>query len=799
MPHTQSSPPALAEQFVSSKNHDANEEDGFHVGGLDTRVGCTSFTLRHTSPATEDLDARQKDGYCQDGQNSKGQADAKMLGQSLSDCSLDGGNLASSPADVKDTAMKLTKAVRRTPDAPRSENHLVEGWPAWFLQIWLKVEDTSGYSKAEALPLFNTFNALCATGVMEIHKDDLLSAVHALGYLLSNERAIKSIADEVTRYSTLNFENFLKFSREYHDFERSEWQSHFDRYDDDNSGTICVKELRQVMMELGYTPLRDMLHEALKEVDQDGSGTIDLDEYIRLMDNYRRTEGFLKAEYLELEEIFKKFDRDRDGSLCPEEVAASKRYLDLKGCKDFGEPDVSAEAKPVPVDFRGFLADMRRCREAEIRFFQKQFREHDSDGSGSLSTTELPKLLEKAGYIPLRKALGEAVSEVDQDCSGEVDFDEFLHMMQLYKRSEGFTKAEVEEQRAIFKKFDVDETDAISVMELSGILSEQGYVPDMVKLQNLCHDYDVDGSGDIGFREFLKIIRRFREKDLRQLKELFWRFDKDGSGTMATEEIASLLLELGYEVSRPIVTAAVASVDKDGSGEVDWEEFIRLMDAYRTISVQQQRRKCDFDDKQIEVYREIFDSYDTDRSENIEPKELIKVLSDLNMQPRSRSEQQSLVALMADCRQKAGEEDESKITFWVFLRLMRTLEDDQSRESLAVERRAAEAAKFSREEVREFRDIFYFWIDDLIGKGDGSGCVPGIRALTLEGLAKMLKSLGLTFTAEDRSTLNNLVLECDHNKNRAVDFPDFLVLMRKLLDVNFAGIKEATKSSSTRQ
>lgn len=736
---------------------------------------------------------------------------AKMLGNTASSNFSNGsgdGASAGAVADEEDsrriTLLKvdsgapLLHALWTDQQSMSLDDLVKDGWPAFFVRTWLTVQDPSGYTKAEALPIFNIFAIFCDSSVMEIHKDDLHPVVHNLGFLLCDAQAVQSIAEEITEYSTLNFELFLKFLRGYYKFEREEWRKHFDRHDNDNSGHICLEELKSVILELGYTPVQEMLTEALVEVDDDGSDNIDLDEFIKLMDIYRRTEGFTRSDYNELKQIFDIFDRDGDESLSHEEVAQLKKYLDAKSPEDFLETkEDSSGGKSTPYDWRAFLAEMRRCREAEIRYLRKQFEDHDEDGSGSLSTKEIPKLLESAGYFPLRAALDEAVLEVDADGSGEIDFDEFVSLMQYYKRHEGFTIAEVEEQKMIFKKHDVDGSEEISVMELGGILQEQGYVPDLIKLQNMCHDYDIDGSGDIGFREFLKIVKKFREKDLQNLKQIFWRFDTDRSGSMATEEIGALLLELGHEVSMPVVAEAVASVDEDGSGEVDWEEFVRLMDAYRTISVAQTRRKCGFDDQQLEMYQGMFEKYDADRSGNIDPKEMIGVLSDLNMQPRSKAEQHQLIALLTECRERAGEKDENKITFWVFLQLMRTLEDDQSRESLAVEKKAAEESKFARDEVREFRDIFYYWVEDLAGKGDGSGCVSGIRALTSDGVATMLKSLGVSFKAEHRVMLGNLAIECDHDRNGAVDFPDFLVLMRKLLDMNFAGIKEVTAGAST--
>merc|ERR1719395_234410 len=91
-----------------------------------------------------------------------------------------------------------------------------------------------------------------------------------------------------------------------------------------------------------------------------------------------------------------------------------------------------------------------------------------------------------------------------------------------------------------------------------------------------------------------------------------------------------------------------------------------------------------------------------------------------------------IMQLMEECK-IAAEEQSDKITFWVFLRLMRTLEDDNDRSSLAVEKKAAEKANFTKDEVLEFREIFFYWADDLANKGEGQGAAKDIRALTSDG------------------------------------------------------------------
>merc|ERR1711977_680166 len=369
--------------------------------------------------------------------------------------------------------------------------------------------------------------------------------------------------------------------------------------------------------------------------------------------------------------------------------------------------------------------------------------------------------------------------------------------MWLYRRSEGFTKKEIQAFEALFNKFDNDRSGEISTLELGDILRHEGYVPNLQELQKLSDQYDVDGSQTLGFREFLKIMRKFREAELVEFKRLFEKHDKDGSGSMASMELGPVLRALGHDVDMKIVLEAIASVDRDGSGEVDWEEFVDLMEKYRELAVKDKRRRCGFDDVQLEHYQNLFNLYDVDHSDDISPKELLKVLADLRMEPRSTREQKMVIQLLEECR-IAAEEESDKITFWVFLRLMRTLEDDNDRTSLAVERKAAEKAKFTKDEVLEFREIFFYWADDLANKGEGQGAAKDIRALTSEGVIRMLRSLGVQLSMADRDYLHQMARECDQDGNDAVDFPDFLILTRRMLDENFGNINEATSAAASK-
>jgi len=62
-----------------------------------------------------------------------------------------------------------------------------------------------------------------------------------------------------------------------------------------------------------------------------------------------------------------------------------------------------------------------------------------------------------------------------------------------------------------------------------------------------------------------------------ELREVFRLADKDGGGSIGSEELKGLLDLVGLRVSRDEFNKLMAEIDEDGSGEVDVFEFITMM------------------------------------------------------------------------------------------------------------------------------------------------------------------------------------------------------------------------------
>ena len=94
---------------------------------------------------------------------------------------------------------------------------------------------------------------------------------------------------------------------------------------------------------------------------------------------------------------------------------------------------------------------------------------------------------------------------------------------------------------------------------------------------------DTDGSGEIDYTEFLAATmdpKIFMREDY--LKTAFKMFDKDGSGYIDAHEIAVFLKSKNFNLKEKndpelLCKKAIQNVDLNGDGQIDYDEFVRMM------------------------------------------------------------------------------------------------------------------------------------------------------------------------------------------------------------------------------
>lgn len=97
----------------------------------------------------------------------------------------------------------------------------------------------------------------------------------------------------------------------------AEYKEAFSLFDQDGDGCITVVELGSVMNSMGQKPTLQELHDMINEVDEDGNGSIEFEEFITLM--AKKAQSGKEAEE-ELLLAFQVFDKDNSGTISSDEL-----------------------------------------------------------------------------------------------------------------------------------------------------------------------------------------------------------------------------------------------------------------------------------------------------------------------------------------------------------------------------------------------------------------------------------------------------------------------------------------------
>ena len=66
-------------------------------------------------------------------------------------------------------------------------------------------------------------------------------------------------------------------------------------------------------------------------------------------------------------------------------------------------------------------------------------------------------------------------------------------------------------------------------------------------------------------------------EQLEELKEAFKVFDKDGNGFISAAELRHVMTNLGEKLTDEEVDEMIREADVDGDGQVNYDEFVKMM------------------------------------------------------------------------------------------------------------------------------------------------------------------------------------------------------------------------------
>jgi Ca2+-binding EF-hand superfamily protein len=618
----------------------------------------------------------------------------------------------------------------------------------------------------------------------QIHHDDLLRALGLAGFQCPDQQWVDEVYNQLTKYSSISQDEFVRFVRGYSQRQRQAYAEAFSRWDEDGSGMVESAELVKLLRSFGIEPMNHVLNEIVGEVDEDNCHALNLAEFERVMDIIRAREGFSKKEYNEFMMVYMKFDRDGSGEIDSTELMNALAWLGyavnaVRANEIVAQVDVDGSGC---INEREYLMCMRKVREHEISIVAEAMTLGDEDGSGTLAHSEIEGVLKLLGYVPDNDAVSEACFEANITDDTELDLCHFWQLLTVYRGREGFSASEAADIQEAFDLYHRDDSGEITTSEMGRLLRWLGYALQFQVVQQFIAKVDVDASGKLSLPEIRKMIRMLHEKELKQMRWVFGKYDSGGKGAISKMNMQLALKELDLDVG---IVSAVAMAEKSDIANdtaIDLKRFAHIVKCFRKMGRQFFRDNCGFSPKELEELKCVFKSYDADGGGEIANRELIQLVEDVFPDmAHDKAMRPKLLQIM----ETVDSDHSGSLDFRDFLCLMQLLREAQDDEKVIKEQIAVKTTMFTPQEVEGFRELF------IDAANDSS-------SLSLSAVRKMISlitPLGDQRTEELYRHVRDVVsakLQKLGNESIQLDFPEFLRLMRKLLDLNFARIKDTT-------
>jgi len=290
---------------------------------------------------------------------------------------------------------------------------------------------------------------------------------------------------------------------------------------------VHMEDLNAVLRDLGHVLTKEQLEKLISEADEDGSGTLDIEEFMVLttrldagifMNKPCERAELPDARVVKFQEVFNRFKKRAEGE----------------------EDDTS-------IDLRDFALVVRAL-----------------------------------GHSMTQAELDDMVREVDEDGSGTLDYEEFMQLASRLEKNE----VQVEQPKAnvttlldeVYSRFKQGDEGTIPIGSLALVASALGHELTPLEVEEFAKEFDEDGGGSLDYEEYACLASRLEQrssKDVADLKKVFSRFERTG-GFVHVDDLVSVVQELGHKLSETQFQEMIREVDEDGSGTLEFEEFLLL-------------------------------------------------------------------------------------------------------------------------------------------------------------------------------------------------------------------------------
>ncbi|KAL8110953.1 hypothetical protein AgCh_026643 [Apium graveolens] len=129
----------------------------------------------------------------------------------------------------------------------------------------------------------------------------------------------------------------------------------------------------------------------------------------------------------------------------------------------------------------------------------------------------------------------------------------------------------------VFHKFDANSDGKISAAELSAVILTLNSSTSPAEIAAMMTEIDADRDGFISLDEFAGFLSAGSDNVEGELREAFELYDINKNGLISSSELGEILSRIGENVTEKDCVRMIESVDEDGDGFVNFEEFKTMM------------------------------------------------------------------------------------------------------------------------------------------------------------------------------------------------------------------------------
>jgi len=233
----------------------------------------------------------------------------------------------------------------------------------------------------------------------EVATEDLEIMLKYMGCIL-RKGEVDKLVQEMFSYATVSWEEWMTFLEKYREVDEQYLREEFNAADGDGNGVLDVDELNELLKKMGYITDSHTVMEAMETIGCASKGTVDLRRFEKMREHLRCTEGLARADVKQLRALY-----DRVSHTAKAQQRHRKLDLGAGSQQDIAKKLI-AEQQEMPVEdvwrvvqYLGYKTTWERVEHIS--------REVDNDSSGYISFQELLKLIRR-----IRDAEREAIASI---------------------------------------------------------------------------------------------------------------------------------------------------------------------------------------------------------------------------------------------------------------------------------------------------------------------------------------------------------------------------------------------------